>query len=486
MTDKKDILFDAFPKQIEFLEAVVSGKYRLIVYGGAIRGGKTYAGLGALIILCKMYPKSRWAVVRTDLMTLKRNTIQSWNKIKPVNFIKNYNQDTQTITFNNGSQILFFAENYSEDKELERWKGLEVNGFLLEEMPEIQLKSFYKAFERSGSHIIPNCIKQPPPLIIGTCNPSNNWVKEHVYDKWKENKLPDTWLYIPSKLFDNPYVASNKEYLDSLRFMPRYEYEVFVEGNWDMQKRSGAEFYKEFNLDKHVCEVKYNPSLAIWISIDENVNPYFPASLWQFDGKKAYCFDEVALKNPNNTTRAFGQEIDRKLKELSHKQPVFLTGDSTSKKEDVKIEKGMNLFKLIQNELTEWKPQIRFQTNPSVVARQQFINTVFYNQTRGEPYNRLEIFIGTNCKYTKEDLLNVKESPKEKGGKHKEIFTDADSGISSQKWGHHSDTLDYAFCYVYNEDYLFYQRGSKPFENVMLGEKAHKADEFTGNMGGNW
>ena len=77
--------------------------------------------------------KSRWAIVRKDLKTIKRNTLPDWNKIKPTNFIRSYNQDTQTVTFKNGSEIIFFGENYDDDKELTRWRGLSVNGFLLDE-----------------------------------------------------------------------------------------------------------------------------------------------------------------------------------------------------------------------------------------------------------------------------------------------------------------------------------------------------------------
>ena len=32
-----EVLFEPFPKQQEFLDAAFSGKYELIVYGGAIR-----------------------------------------------------------------------------------------------------------------------------------------------------------------------------------------------------------------------------------------------------------------------------------------------------------------------------------------------------------------------------------------------------------------------------------------------------------------
>jgi len=70
-----ETLFEPFQKQLEFLEAVFDKEIDIVLYGGAIRGGKTFAGLGALLLLCKKYPKSRWAIVRTDLQTLKRNTI---------------------------------------------------------------------------------------------------------------------------------------------------------------------------------------------------------------------------------------------------------------------------------------------------------------------------------------------------------------------------------------------------------------------------
>ena len=111
-----------------------------------------------------------------------------------------------------------------DDKELNRFKGLECNGFLLEEINELHQQTFYKCIERAGSHIIPN---GPKPIILATCNPTNNWVKELVYDHWKEGTLPPNWMYIPSKIFDNPFIP--QDYLESLKSMPRYEYQVFVE-----------------------------------------------------------------------------------------------------------------------------------------------------------------------------------------------------------------------------------------------------------------
>lgn len=442
----KQILFESFPKQDEFLEAVFGNKYNFILYGGAIRGGKTFAGLGALLLLSKMYPNSKWVIVRDTLQTLKRTTIPSFSKICPTSFIKSYNQDIQTVTFTNGSQILFLGENYADDKELNRFKGLECNGFLFEEINECQEKTFNKAIERAGSHII---AKQPPPLILATCNPANNWVKEKMYNKWKTNRLPNNWLYIPSKITDNPFIP--KDYLESLKSMPRYEYEVFVEGNWDLQERTGAEFYKYFSLDKHVKPCHYEPSLPLHISWDENVNPYLPCGIFQIQGKQIRLIDTILGINPKNTVRDVCNEF--KFRYKHHNSGLFVYGDATSQKEDVKQEKGYNFFKLICNELQQYKPILRVsKSNPSIIMRGQFFNTILFNN-----FADIEFIIDVNQKEAISDFTNTKEASD--GTKDKTKVKDNKSGISYQPFGHISDLTDYLICNAFNSEYTQFQRG---------------------------
>ncbi|MFY7937177.1 MAG: phage terminase large subunit [Flavobacterium sp.] len=442
----KQILFESFPKQDEFLEAIFSNKYNFIMYGGAIRGGKTFAGLGALLLLCKMYPKSKWCVVRSTLQTLKLNTIPSFTKICPTSFVKKYNQDTQTVTLQNDSQIIFLGENYADDKELNRFKGLEVNGFLLEEVNELQQKTFYKCIERAGSQIIE---KQPKPIILATCNPANNWVKELIYNKWKNSTLPPNWLYIPSKITDNPFIPL--DYLESLKSMPRYEYEVFVEGNWDLQERTGAEFYKYFSLDKHVKLCHYEPTLPLHISWDENVNPYLPCGIFQISNKQIRLIDTILGVNPRNTIKDVCNEFKRKYPH--HESGLFIYGDATSQKEDVKQEKGHNFFKLIQNELTNYRPIMRVsKSNPSIVMRGNFFNTILFSN-----FGDIEFIINPELKEAIQDFTNTKEAAD--GTKDKTKVKDAKSGVSYQPFGHISDLTDYLLCEAFKNEYQMYQKG---------------------------
>lgn len=456
MESTQEVLFAPFPKQIQFLEAVFSNKFSVILYGGAIRGGKTFAGIGTLILLCKKYPKSRWAIVRDSLPTLKRNTIPSFFKCCPQSFVKSYNQDTQVVTFTNGSQILFFSENFDDDKEMNRWKGLEVNGFLLEEINELQEQSFYKAIERAGAHII---TPKPPPIILATCNPHGGWVKDIFYDRYKKDTLPEKWLYIPSKIFDNPYVTSDTAYMEQLQQMPKFQYEKYVNGDWDLQLKTGGEFYKCFELDKHVIDNPnvgsypklYDANLPLHISWDDNVNPYLPVGIFQIKDKNITMIDEIAGITPNNTIKAVCLEFERRYP--AHKAGLFVYGDATADKEDTKIEKGMSFYRLIQDALKAYRPTLRvLNSNPSVVMRGNWINTVLEKGTAG-----IIIRFGSNCKKTINDLVMVKEDAE--GKKLKEMETDPKTKVRYQKVAHFSDLLDYVLVSAFANDYSNYQRG---------------------------
>jgi hypothetical protein len=155
LDDKTTVLFKPFPRQREFQDALASGEYLYLMFGGAIKGGKTILLLSIVIVLCKIFPGSRWAIVRKDLPRIKKNVLPVWEKVRPKNFIGELNRQEMTASCANGSLVLFFAENIDRDPDLDRWKGLDVNGFVLEEANELHENSYNKAIERAGSWIIP-------------------------------------------------------------------------------------------------------------------------------------------------------------------------------------------------------------------------------------------------------------------------------------------------------------------------------------------
>lgn len=223
------LVFEATPAQDRFAEAVFSERYRYLAFGGAIRGGKTYAILALLFALCKVFPGSRWAVVRKDLPTLRRNTVPTIEKLRPSNFMGPLNQSRWSYPCTNGSELLLFPESIKDDPDLDRWKGLEVNGFALEEANELNEKSFYKAIERAGSWQLDGA--DPLPLILLTFNPAANWVKRIFYDPYITGALDVPYFFQPATIADNPHLSP--EYRASLENLRDADYRRFVKGEWD-------------------------------------------------------------------------------------------------------------------------------------------------------------------------------------------------------------------------------------------------------------
>lgn len=240
---------------------MTDGRYRIIGFGGGIRGTKTFGSLSVLIALCRIFPRSRWAVVRKDLPRLRQNTLPSFEKLRALagEFVGPVNQGTWTATCANGSQIIFFAESLDVDPDLSRWKGLEVNGFLLEEADELAERSYVKAIERCGTWIVPDGA-QPPPLILCTFNPCANWPKRVFYEPWKNGTIAAPYAFIPATQADNPYVS--EEQRTAWRAMPEQEYKRFVEGDWDVLT---GRFYDSLNAQVHLIKRDTLPEhLPLW------------------------------------------------------------------------------------------------------------------------------------------------------------------------------------------------------------------------------
>ena len=350
-------------KQIEAKDIVLQDGKQFILYGGAIRGGKSYWLILMFHCLCMQYPKSKWLLMRESLPTLKRTLIPTFMKIYNEGisaFIKDFNRDTWTITYHNGSQLIFMSESYDTDKDLNRFRGLEINGAGVDELNEIQEHTFFKIFERCGTNFIEN---MPPIKFLATCNPSHGWVKEKVYDKYVTDALPPSWAYIPAKITDNPHVP--EEYLQSLRNnMPPDEYRMFVEGDWNVFKIENPFFYA-FNPSNHLSkESVYNPNRQLYMSIDFNLNPFgcMFFHLWaDKDGQHFHVFDEFSIQNGS-----IQEMIDRiKAKYGANTRTMLITGDAMGNRGEIGQRDNASLYIQLQRGLNLSGSQIKVKSNPT-------------------------------------------------------------------------------------------------------------------------
>jgi hypothetical protein len=225
------------PVQDKLIAAALSGHYKIIGFGGGVRATKTFGSLILLVLLCRIFPRSRWAIIRQSLPRLKKTTMPSFNKLRGMapGFIGEINKSEYISTCANGSEIVFFPESIQEDKELERFSGLEVNGFLFEEANEMDVRTYEKSKERAGAWVIPSTKDdptpgEPPALIICTFNPCDNWPRNVFYEPYKAGTMAPPYLFIPASQADNPYVP--KEEREMWALMPPDEYKKYIEGDW--------------------------------------------------------------------------------------------------------------------------------------------------------------------------------------------------------------------------------------------------------------
>jgi len=351
--------YELTARQSTAFEAATSGQYRVIVFGGAIRGGKTYWLLLTLTSLCLEYPRSRWVIIRKSLPDLKRTTFPSFASILSdgiSDYVLSWNRDTQVVQFINGSELMFMAESYDEDKDLNRFKGLEVNGAGLDEVNELQEQTFYKVQERIGSW---NKAEGKPPIVcLATCNPANNWVKSIIYERYKDSTLPSKWTFIPSKITDNPHIPA--EYLESLKELPPVQYARFVEGDWDVMDDVANPFLYEWKDEKHIDDsVQLNSNLPVYVSVDFNINPLC-ALVIQHHGRGAVVVDEIKIDK--GSVDSFCDAV------LALGIPMGLiriTGDAMGKGGTVQQRDNSSAYTMIKRRLSLSDSQFLIPANPT-------------------------------------------------------------------------------------------------------------------------
>lgn len=357
----------------------------------------------------------------------------------------------------------------------EKVKG--ISGFkkvILEEVNQFTIEDFKQVKKRLRGKV--------GQQIIGIFNPISemHWIKTQIYDI-------DTWTELPTKISskrinksgnslifksnykDNYYIVGkwkngkqiggyvDQHVIDDFENDKDHDYgyyDVYALGNWG-KIVTGGEFYKHFKREKHVRKLEYNPKLALHISFDENVNPYFPCCIFQIEGKKIYLLREVLGRNPNNTTAWICRELLKFCHEWDHQGGLFIYGDATSVKGDVKLEKGYDLYRLITDGIAELKPNRRISNvNPSVVMRGNFFNAILERN-----YGDIEFYINESCPEAINDFYSTKEASD--GTKNKAMVRDPKTDVSYQPHGHITDLTDYLLCYAFAHEYTLYQRSGK-------------------------
>jgi PBSX family phage terminase large subunit len=296
--------------------------------------------------------------------------------------------------------------------------------------------------------------------ITLTFNPidEQHFLKKRFFDFEDEDVTVFHSTYIENKFLPNAYV---KELLKYKRLDYNY-YRVYALGEWG-KLDSGAECYRAFDVESNTIKKAYDPSLPLHLSFDENVRPYLTVTVWQGEGASVWQIDEVCLVPPKNTLLRTCEEIKNRY--ANHEAGVFIYGDATSQKDDTKIEKGYNFFKLARKYLKQFNPRLKVsKSNPPVMPRITFLNQIFAGMIEG-----VEVKIGRDCENTVTDFKYVKEASD--GTKLKEKKKDEKTGVPYEPYGHCTDTTEYFICEYFAKDFAKFRRGERSKPNYLAQKR---------------
>jgi len=221
-----------------------------LVFGGAAGGAKSSLGCLWLIENSQSYPGTRWLMGRSKLKTLKETTLNTFFEMSTklgVNDEWNYNAMTGVIKWTNGSEIilkdLFF---YPSDPNFDSLGSLEISGAFIDECNQINFKAWQVVKSRIRYKLTEYDLT---PKILGTCNPSKNWVYKYFFRAKKTKDIAPFRKFIQSLPKDNPFLPDS--YIESLSQLDDISRERLLNGNW------------EFDNDKSAI-ISYNAIMDYW------------------------------------------------------------------------------------------------------------------------------------------------------------------------------------------------------------------------------
>ena len=324
-------------KQMKFLR----DEHKYVCFGGARGGGKSWAVRVKAVLLCEKYPGIICCIVRKTYPELRANHIKQLRamlRCGQKDALARYNDSEKTITFPNGSTILFRYLDTESDEG--RFQGTEVDVLFIDEatqQPE-QRWDILRACLRG--------VNDFPKRIYLTCNPGgvgHSWVKRLFIERhYTDEEHPEEYTFIQSLVTDNKaLMRKHPEYLEQLKSLPPKQREAWLYGNWDIYD---GQFFEDFRTEPdtaaaeaagcliskeemrkqhrwvHVIDpFEIDPRWTILRSFDWGYNRPFSCGWWavDFDGV-LYRILELygCTKAPNEGVKWIPQEVFKEISRI--------------------------------------------------------------------------------------------------------------------------------------------------------------------------
>jgi len=232
--------------QTEFLAAAETD----VLYGGAAGGGKSYAML--VDPLRYAHRAAHRALIIRRSMPELRELIDKSRELYPKAFPGcKYREVEKLWNFPSGAKIEFgFLE---RDADVYRYQGQAYSWIGFDEITHLPTEFSWNylasRLRTTDSEITPYMRCTANPGGVGAHWVKNRYIMPSDPDTSFIGKDGLTRKFIPARLEDNPFLATDGRYEKMLKALPPTQRKQLLEGNWDVNE--GAAF-TEFSLENHV------------------------------------------------------------------------------------------------------------------------------------------------------------------------------------------------------------------------------------------
>ena len=232
--------------QTEFLAASETD----VLYGGAAGGGKSYAML--VDPLRYAHRAAHRALIIRRSMPELRELIDKSRELYPKAFPGcKYREVEKLWNFPSGAKIEFgFLE---RDADVYRYQGQAYSWIGFDEITHLPTEFAWNylasRLRTTDSEITPYMRCTANPGGVGAHWVKNRYIEPSDPDQSFLGKDGLTRKFIPARLEDNPFLATDGRYEQMLKALPPTQRKQLLEGNWDVNE--GAAF-TEFSLEEHV------------------------------------------------------------------------------------------------------------------------------------------------------------------------------------------------------------------------------------------
>jgi len=222
-------------KQKIALTKLADDNTKVVIYGGAAGGGKSFLGCFWLLVMSLSYPETKWFIGREELKRIRQSTLISWSKVCSLLGFTDFDINGQDnyILLKNGSRIDLLDLQYQpRDPLYERFGSLEYTGGWIEEGTETNFGAYDVLKTRIGRHL--NDKYDLLSKLLITCNPKKCWIHTEFYKPFKNGTLDKSFCFIQALVTDNPHLS--EDYINNLKSTKdKAKRERLLFGNWDYE-----------------------------------------------------------------------------------------------------------------------------------------------------------------------------------------------------------------------------------------------------------